>query len=87
MISSQAVSFHCPVDLLGDDPVAPFASEITLRASDRHHLLPFPADDCETRRGESSIASPMSSCARPGSGFLETCFGKTFQDAAVELSD
>src|SRR5580765_5605518 len=39
MISSHAVSFHCPVDLLGDDPVAPFASEIMQRASDRHHLV------------------------------------------------
>src|SRR5437868_12373438 len=39
MISSPAVSFHCSVDLFGEDPVAPFASEIMQRASDRHHLV------------------------------------------------
>jgi hypothetical protein len=35
----QAVSFHYPVDLLGDDPLASFASEIMQSASDRHDLV------------------------------------------------
>src|SRR5215468_5132198 len=39
MISSQPISFHRPVDLLGDDPMAPFASEIMQRAPNCHHLV------------------------------------------------
>src|SRR5260370_14252033 len=39
MILSQSVSFYYPVDLLGNGPLASFASEIMQRASDRHHLV------------------------------------------------
>src|SRR5262245_1026247 len=39
MILSQPVSFHYPVDLLGDDPLASCASEIVQRASNHHHLV------------------------------------------------
>jgi hypothetical protein len=38
-MSSLPVNFHSPVDLLGNDPLTPFASEIMQRAPGHRHLV------------------------------------------------
>jgi hypothetical protein len=36
LISTEAVGFHQPLELFGEGPLAPIASEIIQRAPDRH---------------------------------------------------